>query len=272
MPPTAPTRHRGSPRGSPMSRLPRRQSKGGGGTLAGKPTGVGRLEEWGQERKEDMDDISGRDPELSFGSGSGEADRALPAQANRPSHLPSQCLNMRTNHSLMVAPKSWQDGSHDLQVPSGPPCGLRLPAARRLRKPQQSHYEDPSAAWRWWGSHFWQLTDVGPSQKQQGRGLAHKASFIHTKTHPPTGHRSSAPHGPAAGLVRVCGGAGASTVPLSPVSAFCASAPTGLIFQPPPPASAVCLSSTLGLALFLEDSSLFFPACPESEILHLGRS
>lgn len=167
-----------------MSRLPRRQSKGGGGTLTGKPTGVGWLEEWGQERKEHMDIISGRDSELSFGSGSGEADRALPAQANSPSHLPSQCLNMRTNHSFMAAPKSWQDGSHGLPVSSGPLCGLRRRAARCLRKPQQSHYEDPSAAWRWWGSHFWQLTDVGPSQKQQGRGPAHKASFIHTKTAP----------------------------------------------------------------------------------------
>lgn len=47
----------------------------------------------------------------------------------------------------------------------------------------------------------------------------------------------------------------------------CASVPAGLIFQPPPPGSAVRLSSAPGLALLPEDSSLFFPVCPESEIL-----
>lgn len=100
---------------------------------------VGVLGELGQELKEDKDVISGRDPELSFGSGSREADRALRAQANLPGLPPSQPLSMKMNHILMAAPTRWQDGSRDFTESSGPLRSLLRPAARRLRKPQLSH-------------------------------------------------------------------------------------------------------------------------------------
>lgn len=94
----------------------------------------GALGGWRQELKEDMDLISGRDPELNFGSGSQGADRLglavltpllLAQPTGRP---PSQPLSMKMNPILKAAPKSWQDGNSDLTVSSGPP---RQPAVPR---------------------------------------------------------------------------------------------------------------------------------------------
>lgn len=92
-------------------------------------------------------------------------------------------------HVLKVAPKSWQDHSSDFTVSLGPLPSLPYPAARPLRKPQLSHYGDPSAAWRQDGP-FCQLTGAGTSQKQQCRPFPQ--GLIHAHKDPPRDLPSSA--------------------------------------------------------------------------------
>lgn len=147
-PPTpAPTRHWDSPRGSLMSRLPRRQSNRGGG---GGSTDVGKVHGWGGAGGMEAGAQRGYGPYLrkrhrvelwvwksrSRQIGPCRVDPTAAGPPNRPGRPPSQPLSMKMNPILKVAAKSWQDGNSDLTVSSGPLGSLLYPAARRLRKPQ----------------------------------------------------------------------------------------------------------------------------------------
>lgn len=163
------------------------------------------MEKVGQEPKEEVDIPQEERPpsQLGLGPGGQGVDNPLGAMLTHSSWLrppvlgssccpcpsPPQALSIKMSHVLKVAPKSWQDHSSDFTVSLGPLPSLPYPAARPLRKPQLSHYGDPSAAWRQDGP-FCQLTGAGTSQKQQCRPFPQ--GLIHAHKDPPRDLPSSA--------------------------------------------------------------------------------